>query len=216
MPEESFLSIFIFSFLIAIGAVMSPGPVSTAIVSQAPRTGWRIGPLITIGHSLLEMLMVIALATGLQKFLAQPGIEIGVALVGGTLLIWMGISILLSLRGSENRLASNNSGKTSKSGLDLVWLGVLATISNPFWFAWWISVPTSYLSESGQLGSVALMAFYFGHISADLAWNSFLAAAIASGKRWISDKTYGLILGASSLFFIYLGGSFLIRGYSLF
>lgn len=215
MPSESFLSILVFSFVLAIGAVMSPGPVSTAIISQAPRGGWRIGPLITFGHAILELLMVLALAFGLQSILALPAVETLIALLGGALLIWMGLSMLLGLRRGRSPIENAAEDEQRKTARRVVWLGVLATISNPFWFAWWVSVPPSYLSQAGELGVFALSAFFIGHISADFAWNSFLAAAAGGSRRWISDRVYRMILGACALFFVYLGLTFLEAGISL-
>ncbi|MEK6587657.1 MAG: LysE family transporter, partial [Chloroflexota bacterium] len=65
MPTESLLAIFVFSFVVTFGAVVSPGPVTAAILSESPRQGWKVGPLIAGGHSLLELLMVILIALGL-------------------------------------------------------------------------------------------------------------------------------------------------------
>ena len=62
--------VFVFSFLLALGAVISPGPVSTAIVSQAPRRGWQVGPLLATGHSLMELLIVLLVTVGLGAGLA--------------------------------------------------------------------------------------------------------------------------------------------------
>lgn len=215
MPGESFLSILVFSFLLAIGAVMSPGPVSTTIISQAPRSGWRIGPLITIGHAILELLMVLALAFGLQSILALPAVEILIALLGGALLIWMGFSMLLRLRQGRFSITSAAEEEQKETMRRVVWLGILATVANPFWFGWWVSVPPSYLSQVGELGFLALMAFFIGHISADFAWNSFLAAAVGGGRKWINDRVYKIILGACAFFFVYLGFTFLGAGISL-
>ncbi len=216
MQSTTLLAIFTFSFILAIGAVMSPGPVTTAIVSQAPRIGWRVGPLISLGHALLELIIVLALAFGLQQFLALPGIESSISLIGGLLLIWMGSAILDSLRKGKIKLPQQSQKINKQSKNRIVYLGVLATLANPFWYAWWVSVPTAYLAQASALGLLPLAAFYVGHISADFLWNTFLATAISNGSRWFNDRFYAWILGACSLFFVYLGLSFLARAWLLF
>ena len=58
----------------------------------------------------------------------------------------------------------------------------------------------------------AILAFYFGHISADYAWDTVLSAVVGGGRRWMNDRVYrGLIL-ICALFLVYLGATFLTRG----
>ena len=82
VPTSSLQAVFLFSFLAAIGAVISPGPVSAAIVSQAPRRSWLAG------HSVLELGIVLLIAFGLSAWLARPWIQTAIALLGG--LRWPG------------------------------------------------------------------------------------------------------------------------------
>ena len=90
----------------------------------------------------------------------------------------------------------------------LLGLGMLATISNPFWYAWWVTVAAGYLAQAEALvGGIA--AFYLGHITADFAWNTTLSTIIGGGKRWITDRVYQIIILLSGAFFIYLGIVFL-------
>jgi threonine/homoserine/homoserine lactone efflux protein len=88
------MQLFIYSFAVGFSAVASPGPVSTAIVSQAPRRGWLVGPLVATGHSLTELIMMILIAAGLSAGMARPGVQTLIAIVGGLLLVWMGGNML--------------------------------------------------------------------------------------------------------------------------
>jgi threonine/homoserine/homoserine lactone efflux protein len=60
----NYLTLLAWSFGVAIGPVISPGPVSTAIVTEGVRRGSRAGPLVSTGHALMELAMVGALALG--------------------------------------------------------------------------------------------------------------------------------------------------------
>jgi threonine/homoserine/homoserine lactone efflux protein len=42
--------LFAFSFVVGFGAVITPGPISTAIVSESTRRGFVVGPLVAAGH----------------------------------------------------------------------------------------------------------------------------------------------------------------------
>jgi threonine/homoserine/homoserine lactone efflux protein len=201
--------VFIFSFLVALGAVISPGPVSAAIVSQAPRRGWLAGPLVATGHSLLELLIVLLIAFGLSAGLARPGIQAGIALLGGSLLVWMGGKMMWDAWRGLIRLPGSAGGLPPLNSRQLVGLGIVATISNPFWYAWWVTVAAGYLSQARALGLSAIAAFYAGHISADYAWDTVLSAVVGGGRRWMTDRLYRGLIGFCGGFLVYLGIVFL-------
>ncbi len=69
MPTSSLLEILAFAFAVSIGAVISPGPVTAAIVSEAPRRGWRVGPLIATGHIALELVFISLITGGFMVYL---------------------------------------------------------------------------------------------------------------------------------------------------
>jgi threonine/homoserine/homoserine lactone efflux protein len=207
-------TVFTFSFVLAIGAVASPGPVSTAIVSQAPRRGWRVGPLVATGHSLMEFLLVMLVTLGLGAGLASDGIQTGIAFLGGILLLWMGGLILWQLASGKVHLPRADGQSKPLSNSQFVGIGVFATLSNPFWYAWWVTVGAGYLSGylSKANGAVAVITFYLGHIAADYAWDTLLSAVVGGGRRWMTDAVYRTLLLACGVFFVYLGGSFLVHG----
>lgn len=216
MPlTSSLISVFVFSFVVGFGAVVSPGPVSTAIVSQAPRRGWLVGPLVATGHSLMELAIVILIAVGLGSGMTSPKIQTAIAMLGGALLIWMGAAMVWSAMRGKARLPGENSGSATMSSTQLIGLGVLATISNPFWYAWWVTVAAGYLSQVQAFGLAAVGAFYLGHISADYAWDTALSTVVAGGRRWINDTVYRIIILVCGTFFVYLGIVFMLQGLSI-
>ena len=211
MLPASIIGVMIFSFAVGFGAVISPGPVTTAIVTQSPGHGWRTGPIISIGHSLMELILVMLICLGLGSVLAHTPIQIAIALLGGLLLAWMGAGMLwMTLRGRTH--LPIQAGKTRfVSSQRLVWLGILATISNPFWYAWWITVAAGYLAQAQEASLALVSAFYIGHISADFAWNTTLSTLIG-GRRWITDWSYQALMLVSGAFLIYLAWIFILQG----
>jgi hypothetical protein len=51
-----------------------------------------------------------------------------------------------------------------------------------------------------------------GHISADFLWNTTLSTVVGSGKKFITDRTYGVLISACGLFLVYLAVRFLMSG----
>jgi threonine/homoserine/homoserine lactone efflux protein len=212
LPTTSLLAVFLFSFVVGFGAVISPGPVSAAIVSQSPQRGWFTGTLVATGHSFLELLIVLLIAFGLSAGMARPEVQTVIAILGGVLLLWMGGKMALDAWRGVTHLPRDSSDAASMGRWQLVSLGMFATISNPFWYAWWVTVAPGYLSRARALGIAALLAFYIGHISADYLWDTFLSVVVGGGRRWMTDRVYKGIILISGAFLIYFGAVFLHQG----
>jgi threonine/homoserine/homoserine lactone efflux protein len=212
LPTTSLLAVFLFSFAVGFGAVISPGPISTTIVSQAPSRGWRVGPLVATGHSFMELLMVCLIAIGLGTILAIPAAQTAIALIGGLLLVFMGGMMIFDIWRGRIGLPDIDNRQVSLNSRRLVGLGVLATVSNPFWYAWWVTVAAGYLSQARLLSVSAVAAFYLGHITADFTWDTFLSAVVGGGRRWMNNTVYRMIILVCGAFFIYLGWVFLSHG----
>jgi threonine/homoserine/homoserine lactone efflux protein len=212
MLPDSITGVMIFSFVVGFGAVISPGPVSTAIVTQAPRHGWLTGPLVSVGHSLMELVLVTLIIFGLGSILAQASIQIAIALLGGLLLAWMGFGMLWTTLRGRTHLPARTEQAGSISARQLFTLGIIATISNPFWYAWWVTVAAGYLAQAQEASLAIVTAFYMGHISADFAWNTALWTVIGGGRRWINDRVYQVLMLAGGAFLVYLAWVFIFQG----
>ncbi len=206
------LSYFLFSFALALGAVMSPGPVSATVVSQSPNRGWIVGPLISSGHAILELMLVFLITFGLSQTLQQPLIHTIIAILGGVLLIWMGGNFTYGAISGKMRLPTKNDHEQPMQYMKIISLGMLATLSNPFWYAWWATVASAYLAQAREISLILVAAFYLGHISADYTWNTILSTVIGKGSRWMTQTVYQVIMSLCGLFLIYLGCSFLLKG----
>lgn len=212
MPVDSLVSVFGFAFLVSIGAVVSPGPVSAAIISESPRQGWRVGPLVASAHIALEAVIVLLIGLGLSSGMASASIERIIALAGGLLLLYMGASYLHGSATGRLSLPQGQDELPPRSPFSLLSLGLITTLSNPFWYAWWVTVAAGFLTQAGALGTAGVIAFYLGHISADLSWDSLLALAGSMGGRWLTPGAYRALLLLTGAFMAYLGVVFLRTG----
>ena len=206
-------AIFGGSFTLALSGALMPGPLLTVTIAESARRGFRAGPLLMIGHALLEFLLVLAIVKGLGPYLKSPPVMGIIALLGGAVLVWLGVDMV--------RTAGNLSLKTERPEADLrrmphpIFMGLLASISNPYWTLWWATIGLGYLMAAVKLGFTGVMFFFLGHISADFAWYSVVSLGISRGKNLLRDRSYQLMIRVCGLFLLGFGGWFLIssKGY---
>lgn len=215
--------IFSTAFLVGLSGALMPGPLLTVTVGESARRGFIAGPLLVLGHGLLEGLLVLALALGLSSVFHHPLTSKAVALLGGGFLVYMAWGMI---RDAWSGRLKFEPGKTSGEaatreeppqkvrdiGLRLVWTGILVSLSNPYWSLWWATVGLSYITLSLQHRSLGLLSFFSGHILSDLVWYSLVAAVVAGGRRFFTPNLYRGIILICGLFLLFLGGSFIVWG----
>jgi threonine/homoserine/homoserine lactone efflux protein len=213
MPTHSFLAVTLFSFSIAIGAVLTPGPITTTIISQAPRLGWKAGLLVSIGHAIMEFVMVVSITLGLSGVLGAPTVQVVIAILGGLLLLYMGTTMLVDALKGKMKLPAKEEGAGRLSSSRMMGLGILTSLSNPFWYAWWMTAAAIFLLQAKAVSWLLVVGFFIGHIAADFIWNVLLATVVGSGKKFITDRIYAVLISFCGAYLVYLAATFLITGY---
>jgi len=193
-----------------------PGPMLTATIADAVRRGFRAGPLIVLGHALLEMALLTALVAGLAIWLREDFVLGILGIAGGVLLLRMGSTLARDAATIARSLSMTDwkQGKTLSASHPIrpVANGILLSLSNPYWTLWWATIGLNYLAIALRRGIPGLAAFYTGHILADLAWFSLVAAAVASGRRICPPHAAQGILLACGMVLAALGALFLGDG----
>lgn len=197
-------------WLVGFTGAMMPGPVTTLIVTTTARRGFIAGPLITIGHVGLELLMVVSLFFGLGDFLKQNAIAGVIGVVGGLVLLWMGYDIVRSAWKGAVSL-DLQTDRASVAGSPIL-AGVMTSIANPYWILWWATVGAASLVTFRSFGWAGIAAFYLGHTLADWVWNNVVAFIVATGRKVISDRVYRGVLVVCGLFLLFLSVYFVQSG----
>lgn len=201
--ELVLLTIFGTSFVIALSGALMPGPLLTVTISESTTKGAIAGPLMILGHGILELVLILALLSGLGPLLSRDDVFIFISLAGGSVLLWMGYSMIrsiptMSLGDQEN----SDKSKTVTKKSSLVLAGITLSAINPYWIIWWASIGLGYITHSLQYGLLGIIAFFTGHILADLAWYAFVSMGIAKGKHLLSNSTYRGLLGGCAVFLL--------------
>ncbi|MFH0942432.1 MAG: LysE family transporter [Chloroflexota bacterium] len=210
MPEATLLIIFSTSFVVALSGALMPGPLLALTVSQAVRRGFWAGPVLILGHALLEVPIVVALVLGLRQFRGEGMIPGIIGITGGTVLVIMGLGILARSRHRMTMPTADlpEAGRNRKG----IIIGILGSAANPYFFIWWATIGASYLLWSLELGTGGVASFFTGHILADLSWYTLVAFIIATGRKVISDTVYQWLFIACGLVLVGLGSYFIFSG----
>ncbi|HBA82504.1 MAG TPA: lysine transporter LysE [Verrucomicrobia bacterium] len=209
--------IFLFwsAFVVGLSGAMMPGPVLTATIGETLKRGFRAGPLIVLGHAVLEMAVLLMVVLGLGAWITLAPVKGSLGLAGGLLLAVMG----LQMAWTAKRAVAEMTGAahvTVSSVRGPVLTGVLTSVSNPYWWVWWATTGLYYAALALSAGWAGLISFYLGHIFSDLAWYSLVAAAIHSGRRICPPLVYRILITACGLMLILLGAYFFADAVRLF
>lgn len=199
-------------WIVGFSGAMMPGPVMTLLVTESARRGFIAGPLVTIGHVVLELAMVVALYFGLGDVLKQNSVAGVIGLLGGLFLLWMGIGIVRSVASGQVSFSASTQKTGERREGNPVIAGVLTSVANPYWLLWWATVGAASLITFRSFGWAGLVAFYLGHTLADWVWNSLVAFVVATGRRLMTDRIYRGILVACGVFLILLSFYFVTSG----
>jgi len=209
MPEPTIFLILSTSFVVGFSGAMMPGPLLVLTMGQAAKHGVWSGPLVVLGHAILELLLIVALFLGLSRFFTNDVFQGVVGIIGGLVLVVMGFT---TARQGWRKAVLNTSPATITEGGRLVVSGAVVSASNPYWIIWWATIGLTYLLWSSKLGFWGITAFYTSHISSDLVWYALVSFIVVKGRRIISDSVYQWFLIVCGLGLVGLGGYFLFSG----
>jgi len=203
----SLVTIFISSFLIALSGALMPGPLLTVTVSESVRRGMIAGPLMILGHGLLELTLVLALLLGMAPLLQRDDVFIFISITGGSILLWMAFSMFRNLPNLSLEMIPQN-----EKAKNLIVAGIVFSLANPYWIIWWASIGLGYIIHSVKFGVIGVAVFFLGHILADLAWYTLISFGVAKGKRFFTDIFYRRLIGCCASFLLVFSCYFFYNG----
>ncbi len=194
-----YINLFLVSFTIALSGAMAPGPLLTTVIYESTKHGVKTGPLVILGHGIIELAMLVILVCGMGRFINNPYILAVISLLGTVILIISGLQIIFS----ADRIIANES-PNKKSSRHLPIAGITMSVSNPYWTVWWLTVGLGLLIRANRTGIIGILVFFSGHILADLGYYSFVSFAISKGRKFFSPRVYKnivIICGISLIIF---------------
>ncbi|MBN1459322.1 MAG: LysE family translocator, partial [Armatimonadetes bacterium] len=195
------------------GAIV-PGSLLAVVVRETVRVGWAAGPVMMIGHGLLELVAIVLLITGLIRFARSPGARGVIGVVGAVVLLYLGYQTLLipGEEGAQTVAAAAGDSGGSVTWLRLIWLGALMSMANPYWWLWWATIGVAHVAWAVQRGRLGGATYFTGHVLSDVVWYSALSLALGAGRTLLSPAVMRGIYVACAVFLVGLGVVFAVAG----
>jgi threonine/homoserine/homoserine lactone efflux protein len=194
--------------IISASGVMSPGPLFAANITYGLREGVKSGIKIAIGHSIVELPLVILLGIGVFSLEIFPEFRTIISIFGAiTLFVFAGIQIKTILEKNKNISVKPKQGP--------IVTGILLSALNPFFIVWWLTIGFKLISDAMLIWAFAgiLIVFVF-HIWMDFAWLGITAFLASKSRKIISNRNYKIMILVLSLTLIYFGITFLMDAIS--
>ena len=190
--------------IISASGVMSPGPLFAANITYGLKQGTKAGIKIAIGHSLVELPLVILLGIGILSLEIFPEFKTIISILGAiTLFVFAFIQIKSTLKKNEKSETKLKQGP--------IITGVLLSALNPFFIIWWLTIGLKLISDAMAIWAfVGILIVFVLHVWMDFVWLGSTAFLISKSKKIISNTNYKIIMLALSAILIYFGITFLI------
>jgi threonine/homoserine/homoserine lactone efflux protein len=197
------ITIFASSFVIALSGAMMPGTLLTVTISESSKRGVLAGPLLILGHGILEVVLLATLFMGMAPLFKEELFFIIISIAGGSILLWMAAGMFRSLPFLTLSLEPGD----EKSG-NIILTGILMSAANPYFIIWWATIGLGYILQSSEYGLAGILSFFIGHILADLTWYTIISTAVGKGRSFFNDRIYRGVIGCCAgflvLFSVYL------------
>ena len=200
---QEFLGFAVTVIIISVSGVMSPGPLFTANIIHGLKEGTSSGIKIAIGHTIVELPLIILLGIGVLTLEMVPEFKTTIVVLGAVGLFgFAGLQIQNVLRKkiqTEQKIKHNP-----------ILTGIMFSALNPFFIIWWFTIGFKLISDSIELWSYWGIGILFAvHIWMDFVWLGFIAFSASKASNLLSSKNYRILMIILSGVLIYFGINFI-------
>ena len=199
------LPLVLSAFLVSLAGAVSPGPILAVTIAKGIRSPWA-GVQIAIAHVLIDISIIFILYFGLGDFLQVKPLQSSLNIVGGLLIIWLGVYMF------RNRMAIIQGEKKGLHHSAFV-LGILATLFNPAFLPWWLTIGSMFVMQFRQFGIAGLVALIISAEIPNLLWYPFASlVAYKTGAMRRGSMIKQWLFIVCSLFLVGFGIWFVSSG----
>ena len=200
-----FFEFTILVIIVSVSGVMAPGPLFAANVSYGLKGGAKTGIKMAIGHTIVELPLVILLGIGVFSLEIFPEFRTIISILGAiTLFVFATIQIKTVLRKEKIKTSNPKQGPLIA--------GILLSALNPFFIIWWLSIGFKLISDAMILWSFGgILIMFVLHIWMDFVWLGAVSFFASKSSGILSNRNYKVLMLGISGMLVYFGITFLIE-----
>ncbi|TAK20510.1 MAG: lysine transporter LysE [Nitrosarchaeum sp.] len=199
---EQIIEFAVTVIIISASGAMAPGPLFAANIAYGLQGGGKAGIKMAVGHTIVELPLVILLGIGVFSFEIFPEFRVLISILGAiALFVFAGIQIKTTLQMKETTFNLKHNA---------VLTGITLSALNPFFIIWWLSVGFKLISDAMLIWAfVGIIIVFLLHIWMDFVWLYSVACLAAKSSKILSNKNYKILMIGLSAMVIYFGISFI-------
>jgi len=201
--------------LVSASGVFSPGPLLFANLALSKYGGFWSGIKIAIGHTIIELPVIILLSLPFVVFspvnMTFSIVKIISFIAGAFLIVFAILYVVRIIRANDSPHTAINTSRIQNPYL----AGIMFTSLNPFFIVWWTTVGVKLISDSiSLLGHPAGIAFlFFVHIWMDYAWLGLSSYLASRGFNIIRSEYHKFITMLLTVPLFYYGIYFVLGSF---
>ncbi len=200
MDVPALTAFLLSAMLISLSGALMPGPVTAVTVAKGGKSA-HAGAWVALGHGAVEFPLMALIYFGFGTLFKVQGVKIGIGILGGALLLWMGTDMIRSFRKAEV--------SESKYAFSPFTAGAVLSIGNPYFLVWWATAGAVLVSKSIAFGLAGFILLAVFHWLCDLGWLYFLSILTNRGGKFFGLKLQKGIFLLCGLALLYFGGYFI-------
>jgi len=192
---------------ISASGVMMPGPVTAIVISKGTQSKWA-GLMVAIGHAIIEWPLMAIIYFGISAFLKSDGVQIGLGLAGGLLLIWLSVGVFKAQPIDVNV-------KYEGTHKNAIVAGIATTTASPYFFLWWATVGVTIVTGAKAFGGGWAVLTGGIHWLFDAVWLLFISCFVFFLRRFLTPTVQRVISVICGLTLVGFGVYFIYRAIEL-
>ncbi len=200
--------------VVTASGALAPGPLFFGLLMHSSKEGARAGFSAAVGHTIIELPLVLALALGMLAAASQPMVKGVIGFVGGMGLIGFGVlQIYETIRRKPDSAEMPRAKNLPASSLVL---GLALTGLNPYFILWWLTIGSVLIVQALAFAAiVGVLIMYLSHVWMDYAFLTTIAHLGKKGRVIVGSRYYKFVLIAFGLILIYYGATFVLNAVRL-
>ncbi len=189
---------FLFAISLGLGAGITPGPLSSLVIHESLRNGWKSGACVALAPPVADVL-VVGLVLMVLVQLPLAGFSV-LSLIGGCYVCFLGGETLRTP--APTRLAEEGTGS--------VWLsfrkGLLVNLLNPHPYIFWLTVGGPLVTDNARHDAwLPIVVFLLGFYGCLVGSKVLIAVLVHGGRARLQGRGYRIALRLSGVALLLFG-----------